>query len=88
MEYTDKKLEDWVVNWFEENCLINKNEILENENANYFALGWMDSFKFISLISDIEENLNIEFSHDEFQDRTFATIKGLLSKLSEKKNAK
>lgn len=78
------KIESWIVDWFDTNTDAEKNELIENMNENYFLKGWIDSFKFISFISDIEENFNINFSNNEFQNRTFATISGI-SKIVEGK---
>ena len=56
-------------------------------NENYFEKGWIDSLKFIDLITQIEEEFSIRFSNDEFQDRKFSTIEGL-AKIIERKNVK
>jgi acyl carrier protein len=69
--------ENWVINWFEEKAGIEKDEILKKIKENYLELGWIDSLKFISFITDIEETFKIRFSNDIFQDRDFSTIKGL-----------
>ena len=44
----------------------------------------IDSFKFISFITEIENFFKIKFSNDEFQNRDFASIEGLSKILSEK----
>lgn len=67
----------WLINWFEEKSGVNKSEIKEKMQENYFTNNWIDSFGFISFISDIEQSFGIEFSNEEFQDRKFATIIGL-----------
>jgi len=60
-----------------------KNSLKEN----YFENGWIDSLKFIELITQIEEKFGIRFSNDEFLDRKFSTIEGL-TKIIERKNEK
>ncbi len=77
-------LKDWLIDWFENNTDLNKEEIIENSAKNYFEEGWIDSFKFITFISDVEESFNIRFSNEEFQNRAFATIDGLNSIISGK----
>jgi acyl carrier protein len=67
----------WIMEWFISNSNTNRKEIDENLTNNYFENGWIDSFKFIKFISDIEDYFKITFSNDEFQNRDFATIKGL-----------
>jgi len=53
---------------------------------NYFLKGWIDSLKFIELISDIENEFQISFSNNEFQDRTFSTVEGLIKIIEDKIN--
>ena len=67
----------WLVNWFVTNADMKESEALAGVSDNYMLKGWIDSFRFMSLISDIEEHFDIRFSNDEFHDRGFATIAGL-----------
>ena len=76
--------ERWILNWFQENANVLQNEINENKNENYFMKGWIDSLKFISFISDIENQFKISFSNNEFQDRKFVTINGIIKILEDK----
>jgi acyl carrier protein len=71
------EIESWIINWLEDNAGIEKDEILKKNEENYLELGWIDSLKFISFITDIEETFKIRFSNDVFQDRDFSTVKGL-----------
>lgn len=71
------EIKEWIVGWFEEHGSADKKEIMENSSCNYFEKGYIDSFNFIFLISDIEANYNIKFNNDQFVDRSFATIDGL-----------
>jgi len=70
-------IEKWIIDWFEQNTGIQKDEIIKNLEENYLELGWIDSLKFISFVTDIEEKFKIRFSNDSFQDRNFSTVKGL-----------
>lgn len=70
-------IEKWIIDWFEQNTGIEKDEIIKNLEENYLELGWIDSLKFISFVTDIEEKFKIRFSNDSFQDRNFSTVKGL-----------
>ncbi len=81
-------IKKWIIDWFSENTTIDSQEIIKNTNENYFAKKWINSLKFIILISAIEENYQITFSNDEFQDRKFATIDGLEEIITAKLNAK
>ncbi len=79
-------IEQWVINWFAENADVEKDELINNIESNYFHEGWIDSFKFMSLIEDIEDKFDIAFDNEEFQNRNFAVLKGLIEIISSKLN--
>ena len=68
---------NWLINWFGENSMMEKEEIRLFTSESYFEKGLIDSFVFIQLIEDIEEEYQIEFGNEQFEDRSFATIEGL-----------
>ena len=74
---------EWVLNWFEENSTVDRETLEANGDKNYFDAGYIDSFVFISLIGDMEEDLGVTFDNDQFTDRSFATINGLINILDE-----
>ena len=82
-----QNFKDWVVDWFADNAGVDEIDILANTHQNYFNNGWIDSFTFINLIGDIEDEFDIAFENDEFQDRDFSTIKGLVDILKKKADA-
>ena len=75
----------WLIRWFEKNSLSNEINVKDSVNQNYFENGWIDSLKFIDLVTQIEVEFSIRFSNDEFQDRKFSTIEGL-ARIIEGKN--
>ena len=77
----------WLINWFEKNSLATEINMKNGLEENYFENGWVDSLKFMELITQIEEKFGIRFSNDEFLDRKFSTIEGL-TKIIERKNEK
>ena len=79
-------IEQWVIDWFTENVDVEKDELINNIESNYFHEGWIDSFKFMSFIEDIEEEFDIAFDNEEFQNRNFAVLKGLIEIISSKLN--
>lgn len=81
-------IESWLVGWFKKNSLAPISDIQELLNANYFEKGLIDSFKFITLIMAIEEEFRINFSNDEFQNRSFSTITGLTQIIADQANKK
>ena len=78
----------WLIEWFKTNADLSEEDIGNDLNVNYFEKGWIDSFKFITFITDIEDNFNIRFSNDQFQDRAFSTIYGVIRLIEEKINGK
>jgi len=84
----EQKIIDWVISWFEENTNIKSEYIRQNLDKMYFEQGWIDSFKFIVFVNDIEEHFNITFSNEEFQNREFSTIFGLSKIIEGKCHAK
>lgn len=78
----------WIVDWLVSNCGANAAEVCANLDANYFLAGYIDSFQFINMISDVEEEFGVEFDNDQFEDRSFSTVNGLSKIIEEmKKNA-
>lgn len=70
-------VKEWLIAWFEKNSDLTKGEIENNVSDDYLAKGWIDSFKFVAFVTEIEEEFKITFSTDEFQNRAFATLEGL-----------
>lgn len=73
----DSRVQEWLIKWFVENAGADREELYKNISENYFQLGYIDSFAFITLIGDIEDQFSIEFENDQFEDRSFSTIKGM-----------
>lgn len=73
---------NWVINWFAAHGAAEV-EIKEHLDENFFDLGYIDSFAFISLMADIEDEFGVSFDNDRFQDRAFSTIHGLGKALAE-----
>lgn len=67
----------WLMNWFEKNADIEAKELEKHTNDSYFEMGYIDSFEFINLIGDIEDELGVQFDNDQFEDRSFSTIEGM-----------
>ena len=80
-----ENVENWLIEWFSKNTTSNNEEIVSSLDENFFEKNWIDSLKFIEFVSNIEEKFGIVFDNNEFQDRSFSTIKGL-AKIIERKN--
>ena len=84
--FTSEEIRNWLSVWFVKNTNISEPEIAECSSKSYFELGLIDSLKFISFLSELEEHFNIQFTNDEFQDRKFSTINGLVDIIYTKAN--
>ncbi len=82
----NEKIKKWLIEWFVNNTGKQKDEIEENLDNSYFEMGYLDSFKFIGFISDIEDEFGIEFDNDQFEDRSFSTISGMAKIIEEALN--
>ncbi len=78
-------VEEWIIGWLEKNTALLREEIIGELEENYFQKGWIDSFQLINFISEIENAFGMRFSNDDFQDRSFSTVKGLASIINKKK---
>ncbi|KKW24561.1 MAG: hypothetical protein UY74_C0014G0019 [Candidatus Kaiserbacteria bacterium GW2011_GWC2_52_8b] len=77
----------WLIEWFGHQVAGGEVEVERHAGDNYFDRGWIDSLSVITLISALEDEFEIHFSNEEFQERSFATIDGL-AEIIEKKRKK
>lgn len=77
------EVKDWLVDYVANATGITRENVLEHFADNYFDAFGIDSFFFIQFIADIEEHFGVRFSNDEFLDRHFATLAGVLEKITE-----
>jgi acyl carrier protein len=75
---------EWLIEWFDSETTVSESTLREQMDTDYLKEGWIDSMQFIGMISSIEEEFDIEFSNDEFQNRSFATIDGLAELIASK----
>lgn len=78
----------WIIDWMADNSGVDREEISQNSEANFFEKGYMDSFTFIMLISEIEEMFGVTFDNEQFEDRAFSTIDGLAECIERKRKDK
>ncbi len=71
-------IREWGIEWFTANSTASRKEIEENTACNYFQKRYMDSFGFIWFINALEEKFGVIFDNEQFEDREFATIDGLV----------
>lgn len=83
--YSMEEIKKWLIKWFSNKSAMSIGKVTELSQNNYFESGLVDSFGFITLLSDIEEKYGVSFSNDDFLDRSFATIDGLANMINNKK---
>lgn len=79
---------EWIVDWFVKNSNVSTELIRKNFEENYLENGWIDSLKFVSFITELEDKFKIKFSNEEFQNTKFSTVEGLSQIIEEKLNEK
>lgn len=81
---TELEIKTWLIEWFHNSSSVEIEKIAKMDCDNYFTVGLVDSFGFISLLSDIEEKFGTTFSNNDFLDRSFSTIDGLSKMIMQK----
>ena len=66
-----------IMDWLTRNTAVSRGEIISQADQNYLAKGWIDSFKFISLIGLLEEKYKITYSGGDLRQVEFTTVNGL-----------
>lgn len=78
-------IKEWLIDWFSKNSSWSVAELEAVSANNYLKQGIIDSFSFVMLISDIDDEYDIAFTNDDFLDPRFPTIDGLASMINERK---
>ena len=81
---TEDEAKTWVVERLAAQSGVDPAEVAKRSAENYLEIGWIDSFGFIEFLSEMEDELGVDFDNDEFQDRGFGTADGLAAILAAK----
>jgi D-alanine--poly(phosphoribitol) ligase subunit 2 len=73
----------WLLDWFAARNPASATAS-DRMTANYFEAGWIDSLGVVELIADAEDHFHIRFTENDFQDRRFSTITGLVEIIGER----
>lgn len=76
---------DWIVNWFKSHSSESADVINESLKKNYMEIGLIDSFGFVQLLSDIDDEFNVMFVNEDFLNPEFQNIEGLIKLIDERK---
>lgn len=79
-----KRVEEWMINWFVSYSKMTEKQVQENMNKNYVEEGLVDSFGFIQLMSDIENEFRVEFSDDDFEKGDILILNDLIEIIGER----
>lgn len=79
-------IKEWLIDWFANHSSMNAAELEAASKEDYLKSGIIDSFAFVTLISDIDDEYEITFTNEDFLDPRFSNIEGLAAMISERKN--
>jgi acyl carrier protein len=72
----------WLIDWFHKRAP----KVVLAPTDNYFESGAIDSLGVIELIEDMEQTFKVRFTQEDFQDRRFSYVSGLVEMLNEKRS--
>ncbi len=76
---------DWLIDWFTKHSAISAEELQKSTTVNYMEAGFIDSFSFVMLLSDIDDEYDILFNNEDFLNPLFTNIEGLAKLIDERK---
>ena len=76
---------EWLIDWFAQHSSLDAEGIKAVATANYMEQGIIDSFSFVMMISDIDDEYGITFTNDDFLNPNFMNIEGLSKIIEERK---
>jgi len=79
-------VKEWLIDWFANHSSLSTSELEVASKDDYLKKGIIDSFAFVTLISDIDDVYDITFTNEDFLDPRFSNIEGLATMISERKN--
>lgn len=77
-------VKDYLVNWFLTELKVQLKE--EDCTVNFLESGWVDSFGFIQLITEVEEKFQVSLLEDDLTEDTLFTILGMSQMIERKMN--
>lgn len=79
------EIKEWLVDWFSNHSSFSTSALEAAAKEDYLKKGIIDSFSFVMLISDIDDEFDISFTNEDFLDPRFPTIDGLSEMIKERK---
>ena len=81
------EIKEWLIDWFTKHSSLDADGIKAVSTANYMEAGMIDSFSFVMLISDIDDEYGVAFTNEDFLNPDFMNIDGLARMIDERKEA-
>lgn len=78
-------IKEWLINWFDQHSSLNAVELEAASKEDYLKKGIIDSFSFVMLVSDIDDEYEVAFTNEDFLDPRFPTIDGIAEMIEERK---
>ena len=75
----------WLIDWFANHSSLNVEELKAALKEDYLKQGIIDSFAFVTLICDIDDEYDITFTNEDFLDSRFSNLEGLAAMINERK---
>lgn len=79
------EIKEWLIEWFCNHSSLSAAELEAASKEDYLKKGIIDSFSFVMLISDIDDEYDIAFTNEDFLDPRFPSIDGLTEMIQERK---
>lgn len=79
------EIKKWLIEWFANHSSLSIEELESLSNEDYFNEGIIDSFAFVELISEIDDEYDIAFTNEDFLDPRFSSIEGIAAMICERK---
>lgn len=79
------EIKEWLIDWFCNHSSLSATDLEAASKEDYLKKGIIDSFSFVMLISDIDDEFDIAFTNEDFLDSRFPSIDGLTEMIQERK---
>lgn len=79
------EIKEWLIDWFSNHSSLSVAELNTASKEDYLKKGIIDSFSFVMLISDIDDEYDVAFTNEDFLDPRFSNIDGLTEMIVERK---
>lgn len=79
-----EEIRQWIIDWFASHSSLSVAELDAVSKEDYLKKAIIDSFAFVMLISEIDDEFDVAFTNDDFLDSRFPTIDGLATMINER----